>query len=146
MRFEFSAGGVVFQKKNDNLFILLCQHSQNHGWGFPKGLIGDLHNGEGKEQTAIREVKEETGADGKILKALTPVEYWYQREGEKAKKTVYYYVMECTGGDITNHDFEMESVEWVEERNVLEKLTYPADKKVFKEALPVIEGIAGEIA
>ena len=68
MKHEFSAGGIVFKKEANKLFILLAQQSYHHGWVFPKGLIGDNIMGEGKEETAIREVKEETGVIGKILR------------------------------------------------------------------------------
>lgn len=141
MRFEFSAGGVVFQKTPKGIDILLCQHSYHHGWGFPKGLIGDKKEGESKEETAIREVKEETGADGEILGQIEPITYWYKFENEKVKKTVYYYVMKYLGGDISKHDFEMEDVKWVEKDKVLDTLTYKSDKEVFKRAEPVIQGI-----
>ncbi len=139
MIFEFSAGGVVFKKEHDKTFILLCQHSQHHGWGFPKGLIGDHKEGEQKEETALREVEEETGARGEILKELSSVTYWYQFEGQKQRKTVYYYVMRFLGGDITHHDFEMENVEWLPEEKVEERLTFAADKKVWKEAREIIK-------
>ncbi|MDP2672178.1 MAG: NUDIX domain-containing protein, partial [Candidatus Daviesbacteria bacterium] len=63
MKLQFSAGGIVYKKENGEIFILVSQHSQHHGWVFPKGLIDE---GETKEATAIREVKEEAGVDGKI--------------------------------------------------------------------------------
>ena len=59
MRFEFSAGGIVHKKEAGSIYILLGQHSGHKGWVFPKGLIGDHKKGEGKEEAAIREVKEE---------------------------------------------------------------------------------------
>lgn len=138
MKFEFSAGGVVVKKENDHNLILVSQHSQHHGWVFPKGLIGDHIKGEQKEDTAIREVEEETGAKGKIIKPLTPVEYWYVFEDEKIKKTVYYFLMEFLSGDITKHDNEMENVEWLPESEVENRLTYPSDKKVWQEASKLI--------
>jgi 8-oxo-dGTP diphosphatase len=153
MRFEFSAGGVVYkkQKSNDNLndeiLILLAKHSFHHGWVFPKGLIGDKEDNkherksastkgfsETREEAAVREVKEETGADAKIIKSLTPVTYWYKFEEEKIKKTVYYFLMQYLGGDISIHDDEMEEVEWLNEGEVEKRLTYPSDKKVWREA------------
>lgn len=142
MKFEFSAGGVVFKNKkvksNEQIEILLCQHSYHHGWGFPKGLIGDHKKGESKEETAIREVEEETGARAEILDALDPVTYWYKLKDETIKKTVYFFVMKYIDGDITKHDFEMENVEWIESDKVLDKLTYKSDKEVFKKAAPII--------
>lgn len=142
MKFEFSAGGIVFKFEGEKTWILLCQHSQHHGWGFPKGLIGDKKSGETKESTALREVEEETGAKGEILEAIEPIMYWYKFEGETIKKTVYYYVMRFVGGDITKHDFEMEDVQWVEKDKVLEKLTFKSDKEVFEKALPIIQKLA----
>lgn len=141
MKFEFSAGGIVFKKAQKGIEILLCQHSYHHGWGFPKGLIGDKIHGEQKEETALREVEEETGAVGEIMEALEPITYWYNFEGEKVKKTVYYFVMKYRSGDITKHDFEMEDVQWIEAEKVLEKLTFKSDKTVFKKALPIIQSL-----
>ena len=134
MKFEFSAGGIVYKKEENKLLILVSQHSQHHGWVFPKGLIGDKIKNEGKEETALREVEEETGVRGKIIKPLKEVQYWYVFEKEKIKKTVYYFLMEYVSGDIKNHDFEMENVEWIEPENVEDRLTYKSDKQVWEEA------------
>ena len=140
MKFEFSAGGVVYKKDPSadsgqaKIKVLVAQHSYHHGWVFPKGLIGDHKENEGKEETALREVEEETGIIGKILKPLKPVTYWYNFEGEKIKKTVYYFLMEHVGGDTSKHDHEMEDVQWIDMKNVESKLTYKSDKDVWKEA------------
>lgn len=143
MKLQFSAGGVVFKRqetsdKKQEILVLVSQHSGHHGWVFPKGLIGDHVERENKEETALREVKEETGAEGKIIKMLTPVAYWFVFEGEKVKKTVYYFLMEYIGGDIEKHDHEMENVEWLPKEKVAERLTYKSDQKVWEEALKVI--------
>ena len=140
MKFEFSAGGIVTKREKGRVEILLCQHSAHHGWVFPKGLIGDTKEQETKEETALREVKEECGVDGRIVKELPPVTYWYQWEGEKRKKTVYYFLMDYVGGDITKHDLEMENVEWLPLEKVAKRLTYPSDKKVWQEAKELVTG------
>jgi len=133
MKFEFSAGGIVFKKDKNKIYILVSKHSEHHGWVFPKGLIGDNIKGEKKEDTAVREVKEETGINAKILKPLNPVSYYYVWEKEKIKKTVYYFVMEHLSGDFKDRDFEMEEVEWILKENVYKKLTYKSDKEVWQE-------------
>jgi len=135
MVFQFSAGGVVF-KRDPDLKILVSQHSQTHAWVFPKGLIGDKEDNkkESKETTAVREVKEETGADARIISPLTPVTFWFVWENEKVKKTVYYFIMEYIDGDISIHDHEMENVEWIDPSEVEKRLTYSSDKKVWNEA------------
>ena len=158
MRFEFSAGGIVFrqghsaelsrspqdfgskpQSTRKSIEILVAQHSQHHGWIFPKGLIGDKKKGEKKEETAVREVEEETGVIAKIKTGFEPVVYWYVFEGEKIKKTVYYFLMEYVSGDTKNHDHEMENVEWLPADKVLERLSYPSDKKVWQQAQKMLE-------
>ena len=135
MHFEFSAGGIVY-KKNGSIKVLVCQHSQHHGWVFPKGLIDKK---EAKEETAVREVKEETGIEAEIEKSLTPTEYWYKWEGNKVKKTVYFFIMKCVGGDTKDHDFEMEQVEWIDYNDVSKRLTFDSDKKVWEEAKKLIQ-------
>lgn len=62
-------------------------------------------------------------------------------DGEKHQKTVYYYIMEEIGGDITKHDWEMENVEWLEADKVAKRLTYDSDKKVWVEARQKIENL-----
>jgi len=140
MKFQFSAGGIVFKREKDKIFILISQHSGHHGWVFPKGLIGDKIEGEKKEETAIREVKEETGINAKIINSIkiNPVTYWFRFEGEMIKKTVYYFIMEYLGGNFKNRDFEMENVEWVEKGKIKDKLTYKSDKQAWEEAKSAI--------
>ncbi|HUQ84690.1 MAG TPA: NUDIX domain-containing protein [Candidatus Limnocylindrales bacterium] len=150
MKFEFSAGGIVFKpirqaQGKEDFLILVAQHSQHHGWVFPKGLIDD-HSGAGghketKEEAALREVEEETGVIGKILSPLDPISFWYVWEKEKIKKTVYYFIMEFVSGDITKHDLEMENVEWLEADKVEERLSFKSDKKVWAEAREIIVNI-----
>ncbi|MEX2013165.1 MAG: NUDIX domain-containing protein [Candidatus Levyibacteriota bacterium] len=143
MKFEFSAGGVVYKKQKsksknqkDEILILVGQHSQHHGWVFPKGLIDQ---GEKKEETAVREVEEETGIKGKIIAPLKPIKFWYVWEKEKRKKTVYYFLMEAIGGNIEEHDKEMENVEWLLQEEVEDRLTYKSEKEVWEEARKMIE-------
>src|SRR5258708_112716 len=133
MRLEFSAGGVVFKKSDGDLQILVAHHSGHHGWVFQKGLIGDHKKGETKEETAVREVEEETGIKARILKPLTPITYWYVWEGEKRKKTVYYFLMEFVE-DTGKRDDEMEAVEWILPSQVEQKLTYPTHNNLRKQA------------
>ncbi len=139
---EFSAGGIVYKKVGNQLYWLICQHSQHKGWVFPKGLIGDNIKGEKSEQTALREVKEETGLDGKIIvKLKNPVTYWYVWKGDKRFKTVNYFLMEYIGGDIKDHDHEMSAVEWLPTDEVAQRLTYKSDKIAFNEALKLFKNL-----
>ncbi len=140
MKFEFSAGGIVYKREQGNIYVLVAKHSGYHGWVFPKGLIGDKKEFEGqsKEETALREVEEETGVVGEILRSLTPITYWYVHGGERRRKTVYYFLMRFISGDTSRHDAEMEEVEWLPESKVRDRLTFANEKEVWDEAKQLI--------
>lgn len=136
MKFEHSCGGIVFKKEKSKTYILVTQHSQHHGWVFPKGLIDE---GEDKETTALREVREEGGIIAKIIQELDPVEYFYKFENQTIKKKVTYFLMEYISGDIKDHDWEMEDAQWLEVDKVLDKLTYKSDKEIYSKSKQLIK-------
>jgi len=144
MKNEVSAGGIVFKKVpltslktcGNKVLWLVVQHK---GWVFPKGLTTD-HDGENDmKQTALREVREEGGIVAKIVHEKPFFnEYWYQYDGERIHKKVYYFLMEYVSGSEKDHDFEISQALWLEEKDVLKKLTFENDKKNFKEAVKVL--------
>ena len=139
MKYEVSAGGIVYQKINNQILWLVVQHSQHKGWVFPKGLTTD-HDGENDlKTTALREVHEEGGIITKIISEKPFLnEYWYQFKGEKIKKKVYYFLMEYVSGCEKDHDHEVCDALWLPEKEALEKLTFKNDKKNFEEATKLI--------
>jgi 8-oxo-dGTP pyrophosphatase MutT (NUDIX family) len=125
---EFSAGGVVY--KGDKW--LVCKHSGYHKWVLPKGLVEE---GEKPRQTALREVEEECGIKTKIIDKIPEAEkYIYTFEGTKIFKVVEYFLMEYVSGDIKDHDWEMEEVEWLSFKEAKERLDFSAAKKVMDRA------------
>lgn len=141
MIFEESAGGIVYKKIDGKIYILIAQHASHHGWGFPKGHIGDKIKGEGKKETAIREVEEETGVVAVIEKQLSPINYFYTWEGEKRKKTVYFYLMKFVSEDRSKKDTEMSNVGWYPEEKVINQLTYLTEKKLWREAKQLLASL-----
>jgi 8-oxo-dGTP pyrophosphatase MutT (NUDIX family) len=79
-------------------------------WTLPKGTPDP---GETTEETAIREVAEETGLEVRIVAPLPSIEYDFVQDGTRIHKTVHYFLMEPTGGDLARHDHEFERVRWV---------------------------------
>ena len=141
MKQEFSAGGIVFKKPSAILW-LISQHSQHKGWVFPKGLIGDMIDNESKEDTAVREVKEETGIDAEIVHDEPIItKYWYQFNKQRIHKTVYFYLMKHLGGNFKDHDHEMMDVKWATEKEVRETLTYKNDKEAFEKAMKLFNSL-----
>ncbi len=140
MKREFSAGGAVYQQPTANsqqpILWLIAKHSGYHKWVLPKGLIDE---GEKSEETALREVEEETGIKGKILAKILPAEkYVYTFNGEKIFKVVQYYLMEYVAGDVTSHDWEMETVEWLPFEEAYKRLDFGGQKQVLKQAREII--------
>jgi len=137
--YQTSAGGIVFKKEGQNIYWLICQHSQHKGWVFPKGLVGDTEKNEKMEAAALREVEEEGGIKAKIINPQ-PLKtgYKYQFEGKLIDKTVYYFLMKYVSGDPKNHDWEMSEAKFVTEEEIKNTLTYPSEKKAFEEILKIL--------
>ncbi len=79
-------------------------------WTLPKGTPIP---GETVEQTALREVREETGLSVRIVSPLSSIEYEFVQRGSRIHKTVHYFIMEGTGGAFEDHDHEFEEVRWI---------------------------------
>lgn len=134
MKTEFSAGGVVYRKLNDKVEFLVVQHSGHHRWVLPKGWIDP---GETKEQTAIREVKEEAGVEGEIDEYLGQTSIFYtNRQKEKVHKTSHFFLMKYKSGDPQkDHDWEIENTVWLDPDEAVEKLDYSGEKEILQKAI-----------
>jgi 8-oxo-dGTP pyrophosphatase MutT (NUDIX family) len=140
-RFEHSAGGVVVKPLDDSsrtgdvsYAVILASRRRRDGslaWGLPKGLV---EPNEDPAATAVREVREETGLDAEIDAPLGDVSYFYVWEGERVRKTVTFFLMHATGGDIARHDHEMEEVRWFPFANAVRRADYRSERDVIERA------------
>ncbi|MBM2832737.1 MAG: hydrolase [Dehalococcoidia bacterium] len=130
---QVSAGGVVFRQTGDHLEVALCGRLSSL-WALPKGTPAP---GEALEQTALREVREETGLEVAIVMPVGNTEYWFSRiqDGVRCHKKVYFYLMVPTGGDMSLHDPEFDLVQWFPESEVLQVMTHASEAAVVKKAL-----------
>lgn len=131
-----SAGGVVYRRGDLGVEVVICGRDSDGVWGLPKGTPNP---GESLEETAIREVSEETGLEVRILEKLGVVEYWFARSGTRYHKWVHYFLMECTGGDTSRHDLEYDKVEWRPLENALRTLTFRNEANMLEKAREMIE-------
>ena len=133
-----SAGGVVYQMNSGRLETVLCGRSQPVRWSLAKGTPDD---GETLEQTALREVREETGLEVKIDGSLGSIDYWFaDREKDvRYHKTVHFYLMVPVGGATDQHDPEFDVVQWFDAKEALKTLAYANEVNVLQRALDMIE-------
>jgi len=134
MKYETSAGGVVYRKLNDKVEFLIVQHSGHHRWVLPKGWIDP---GETKEQAATREVKEEAGVESEIGEYLGETRIFYTNsQKEKTHKTSHFFLMRYISGDpAKDHDWEIEDTIWLKPDEAVEKLDYPGEKEILQKAI-----------
>lgn len=141
----FSAGGIVVRKSTRStkgtkstkgIEVLVTQHSKHKGWDFPKGHR-EIY--ESEEQTALREVEEETGVKAEIIERVGETKYFYYEEGEKVLKTVTFYLMKYLGeGDATTA-FEVSAKKWLSPEKVEAQLTFKDTKELWNRVRPKIE-------
>jgi 8-oxo-dGTP pyrophosphatase MutT (NUDIX family) len=132
---EVSAGGVVYRRGEDGeIQVVLASRRTRRGdlaWGLAKGGIED---GETKEQAAIREVREETGLTATIEADLGDTRYIYVWEDVRIRKTVHFFLMRCTGGDVEDRDDEMEEIRWFPLERAMKRAAYRGERDVLGRA------------
>jgi 8-oxo-dGTP diphosphatase len=135
-KFQLSAGGVIF-RENGGIEVALIATKGGKAWGLPKGLV-DRERGEPLEEAALREVLEETGLRGRVLERIDKIEYWYRwRENDEAvryHKIVYFFLVEHRGGDIRDHDFEVDEVRWFPLAEAQRVASYESEREILHKA------------
>ena len=141
-----SAGGLVFRQTDDLVETLLCARARPGfqgedaplTWRLPKGTP---ERGETVEQTARREVQEETGVHVNVLAPITSIRYFFvgHDDGIRYDKTVYFYLMEPMGGSTSDHDAEFDVVEWCSYEEAVELLEYDNEREVLEAARSLID-------
>jgi 8-oxo-dGTP pyrophosphatase MutT (NUDIX family) len=130
-----SAGGVVYQHEAGEIRLALCGRIRNSTWNLPKGTPDP---GESIEETALREVREETGLEVDIEQPLGEIEYWFTHPPERVHKRVHFFLMRKTGGSLDDHDPEFDVVEWFSADQALISLTFATEADVVRRALDAL--------
>ncbi len=133
MKYEKSCGSVIYKFENNSTYILLIKHNKGH-WSFPKG---HMETGETEYQTAIREVKEETNLDIKIYDGFRYVTTYSPKEN--VMKDVVYFLSTPINNEIIPQLEEIQKIEWVNENEAKNIITYEEDIKILDEALNFIK-------
>jgi 8-oxo-dGTP pyrophosphatase MutT (NUDIX family) len=132
VKIQVSSGGVTFRKGEKGIEVALIRIRSGR-WALPKGLI---NKGEIPEETALREVREETGLEGRLIDKLGDIEYWYFSKEDQTKyhKFVHFYLIEYERGSINDHDWEVEEVRWFPIDKAIKALSYKSEKEIMERA------------
>jgi 8-oxo-dGTP pyrophosphatase MutT (NUDIX family) len=115
---EISAGGVVYRMQENKLHIQMIQDR----YGKFTLAKGKMEPGETVEQTALREIWEETGITGSIQAPIEIIKYQYSNpETGVIDKEVHYYLVEAISGDLHAQIEEIRGVEWLEPLDAWQK-------------------------
>jgi 8-oxo-dGTP pyrophosphatase MutT (NUDIX family) len=136
-----SAGGIVIRYESGRPSLVVGfrrREGDRRGgtWTLPKGTPDP---GEAIEQTALREVEEETGLRVRILGPLPSISYAFVQDGVRIHKTVHYWLMEPVGGDLAHHDHEFERVRWISLDEAPTLLTFETERGLVAAASTALQ-------
>ena len=129
MKYEYCCGAVVF----NNNKVLIIKHILGHV-SFPKGHV---EGNETEEETAIREVKEETGID---IEIINDKKYYVQYETDNNSiEKVTYFIGKMIGGKLNPQLNEINSCYFEDENKVSDLITYDNDREMYLDILKDIK-------
>jgi 8-oxo-dGTP pyrophosphatase MutT (NUDIX family) len=132
---ETSAGGLVLDRVGPGASGALIGRLDRRGrllWSLPKG---HLEAGETEQDTAVREVAEETGIVGTVLGKLGTIDFWFVADGRRVHKTVHHFLLLATdpvnGLELSDEDVEVSEVAWVPLEEVAGRLAYADERRLL---------------
>lgn len=134
-----SAGGIVVRHDAGRLQLVIGSRRRERDgrtWTLPKGTP---KRGESTEETAIREVMEETGLQVRITGPLDSIAYTFVQSGTRIHKTVHYFMMEPVGGDLAGHDHEFDTVRWIDFSEATTVLTFETERALVARAAALVD-------
>lgn len=127
--YEKSCGGIIFYKTKQNTKILLVKNNNGRYWSFPKGHIED---GETEQETAVREIKEETGLDVTIVNNFREISE-YCPFG-KIRKRVVFFLARAFTDNVKIQEEEIDSYIWVDLQQARKLCSYDNDLRIIEKA------------
>ena len=137
---EQSYGGVVVRGEEGSFEVATIVPRGKRAVALPKG---GAETGEEPEETALREVREETGLTATVRAKLGEVTYWYRRSGRRVHKTVSFFLLDYVEGSTDDHDHEVTESRGLPVDEALAQLTYPGEREMLEEAVRLLAAADG---
>ena len=135
-----SAGGIVVRHEDGRPQLVVGSRRRERdgrAWTLPKGTP---KRGESTEETALREVAEETGLEVRITGVLDSIQYVFVQAGTRIHKTVHYFLMEPVGGSLDRHDREFDEVRWIGFDEAPRVLSFETERALVAHAADIVAG------
>lgn len=132
MKTEKSCGGVVFTRENGQIKYVIIQSTEGF-YGFPKGHI---EASESEEETALREIKEETGLDVMLIRGFrTTDEHPHTRSNhETVLKQIVYFLAEFREQELSAQESEVSSIALMDFEEATDSFQFESSKRILQEA------------
>lgn len=141
MKPERACGVItVYREDGKDLFLILKDDNARDSWSFPKG---HMEKDETVEETAMRELREETGITEVHILDLPLIEEHYDvmRDGEKNLKINTYLIGFVESRDVTIQEGEILDYKWATYEDALATFSYQARKDTLTKANEYLKGI-----
>ena len=136
---EASAGGVVIRENAGSWEVAVIRPHGRNLWALPKGHVDP---GETPEQTAAREVREETGLTATLVASLGEIRYVYQFRGQRIFKRVHFFLFRYQAGELgvlpPGPRVEVDEVRWVPLAQLVPMLGYKGEKSIAARAVRLL--------
>ena len=135
IKIEISAGGVVYREEGRKTYILLIKDLYRR-WALPKGKI---EKDEKAEETAVREIEEETGISKlEKIENLGTIRYFFTFSGQPIFKIVHNFLFKTDQKNLSP-SFEIKDAKWIELNQVLKKISYKNTSQILEKAIKKLE-------
>lgn len=133
----YSAGGVCYRRDEHGLSVVMIATNGLTRWGLPKGHIS---TDERPADAAQREVKEETGIEGKVLHLIETIEYWFRARRGRVHKFVDFYLLRYEVGEILPQETEVDDARWFPLEEAIKRASFPQERAVLEQVRELWRG------
>ena len=137
---QVSSGGVIVRPIDAGWEACLIARKRDAGdiiWGLPKGHV---EPGESLKDAGLREIREETGLSGEVIRKIGAITYWFvAKERVRYFKTVHFYLVRYERGRTADHDDEVEEAAWLPMTQAEERVSYNNERRILRKAAGLLK-------